>query len=264
MSVDKNIFSKLLSGLLKPAVRLALKNGMKFQEINECLKLASIECAKEELKKLSEEENISKVSVITGLQRRDVKRLISNDESKPQVDVMTRVIGHWANNDKYKNEEGKIINLKHDSRDSEFGKLVSEISKDLNPYTVAFELLRIGAVKETKSGLKLIKKGFQPKANAKEAFELLNRDSELLHEAVSENIYSNNQIANLHATTFYDRIPKSKENEIRLWFLKEGEKFHLKARKYLSKLDLDSQKTTNKYEETITASIGTFAKTNEN
>ena len=221
-------------------MRYCIRNSLKQRELYEYLKLAFVEVAGEELAKLDSEPTPSKICAMTGIQRRDVSRLLSAEPgAKPNRDLISRVIGLWQAHAKYRDAKGNPRVLPFTGREGEFADLVAEVSTDLNPYTVAFELQRTNLAEQTDSGMKLLKRGYETGNDAEASLRLLAQDSEILHEAVLENIFSPLDQKNLHVRTEYDNIPSSFEPEIRKWFLEKGGDFHRSARIYLSSLDRD-------------------------
>lgn len=263
MIAIQEISKKALIGLLKPIVRFALSVGVRYKDITDCLKLAFIKVAEEELEKINHQVSPSKLSAMTGIQRKEISRLLENPIIRTTSgDLITKIIGLWRHSKKYQKENGqtKVLDLK--GRDSAFGKLVSQVSTDLNPYTVAFEMQRLGYVEETDKGLKLLKHGYEPKGDIKESLRLLSEDEDLLFNSVLENVFFDNEIKNLHVKTQYDNIPKSLEPKIRAWFLENGGKFHNDVRTFLSSCDRDlTPKLNETYPEddSIKASICSYS-----
>jgi hypothetical protein len=240
MSVEnrKQILTKALLLLLKPIVRIALRQSIKVRTLGECLKTVFVKVAVEELERAGELVTISKVSVMTGIQRPEANRLMqSGSEIRSDHDIITRVIGLWQTAKRYqdkKTESPKCLDLQ-----TTFAKLVQEVSSDLNPYTVAFELERLGIAKQSDSQIKLLKSGFDSSPSLEKSYRLLAEDADYLFAAVSENISDKGKLKNLHIKTCFDNISATHEAEIRAWFLKKGAALHAEARDYLGQFDRD-------------------------
>lgn len=266
MVAIREICRDALLGLLRPIVRFALKRSLKLREIVEYLKVVFVQIAKEELEKLNQEPTVSKLSAMTGIQRREINRLLDDGlEIKSDQDVIARVIGLWQSATKYKDKAGRPRILEMRGREGEFAELVGRVSSDLNPYTVAFELERAGIAESSERGIKLVKAGYEPSGNTKEALRLLWQDSEDLHSAVCQNIFETPKTQNLHIKTEFDNIPLCKEREIRSWFLEKGTALQEEARKYLAQLDRDISPSAARQfpnEPSLRAVIGTFSFTN--
>lgn len=197
--------------------------------------------AEDQIKKSGEEVTDSRVSVMTGLHRRDVKRLRQDEKTYEgqQLSLLMRVIGRWRSDIDFvtKNKSPRI--LTYGTEESQFNELVSRVSKDLNPATVFFELERIKAIEKTSKGIKLKVHSYVPSDDAEEGFKLLAYDVGDLVSAVESNILGDEEVPNLHVRTEYDNVRPEKLDEIRRWFIREGHLLHQRARNYVSQYDED-------------------------
>ena len=261
----REICRKALAKLLIPVVRFALRNSLKQRDVLEYLKIAFVTVAQNELSLIGSQITASKLSAITGIQRKEINRLL--DESyriKRDQDIIARVVGLWQSATEFQDSNGAPKPLQLGKRQGSFVKLVSGVSTDLNPYTVQFELERLGLVHVENQIVTLIKPGYEPSGDLEKSLALLADDSDFLYRAVTENVFENIETPNLHVTTFYDNIPKDKEEEVRTWLLERGASFHEEIRNYLSKLDRDiSKEAAQKYPEepAISVAVGTFSLT---
>jgi Family of unknown function (DUF6502) len=234
MATVREICSAALVKLLMPVAKFCLRHSLKQREVLELLKLAFVRVAREELERLSLPVTPSKISVMTGIQRRDVSRLLGDPELPGRDrDIVSRVIGLWETGRRYRDNAGRPRILSFTGREGDFADLVAAVSTDLNPYTVAFELERMKAVRQAE-------------------------DSMILHQAVVENIFDQAPVKNIHVKTRFDNIPASFEAEVRSWFLRRAGEFHHDVREYLSSLDRDSNpeiKRSHAEEDAICASI---------
>jgi len=239
MGQEPSHLFQALRMLIRPLARFCFKHNIRIQEFEEVAKLSFLDVAEEEIQFKNESVSQSRLSVITGLHRRDVNRLyVQEAEPKLSHNLLTRVIGQWRLTHCHKNGHPKRLSL--EGRPSEFMDLVWSLSKDANPYAVMFELERSGLVKRIGDKVDLIAKGFVPSKDFELGFSLLARDSNDLLLAVEENVITGVEPANLHLTTEYDNLSENDFNSVRKWLLEEGAKIHLKVSSYLSKLDRDA------------------------
>ncbi|MBL7661222.1 hypothetical protein JNK13_00575 [bacterium] len=261
--MQKNIHEILylsLRNIIKPVVRFALNRSIKIQEFIELTKEAFIEVAEEELQKKEATVSNSRLAVITGMHRRDVTRLTSNQKGADEEEnLLRRVIGQWQNDKRFSaNAKAKTLDI--EGEESDFKTLVRSVSKDLNPYTILFELERLGAVERVKDGVKLLTKVYAPVGDIRRSMGLLANDVSDLVTAVDENIFSKQEFPNLHITTAYDNIAEKDLAEIRRWMLAKGDALHAELREYLSKFDLDvNPKMQNKNLGGCRVSFSTFS-----
>lgn len=247
--------------LLRPVVAYCLSQSQAVQELTEALKFALIEGAVSEMQARGEKVNISRLSVMTGLHRRDVMRIYRGGEAKDSsVNLISKVIGQWENDRRFQNKSGKPRRLKYVGDDSEFSRLVRTVSHDVHPGTVLFELERGNLVKKDETTLSLLRAFEVTKGDMDKTFKVLTQDVTDLVCAVQENIKPDCDVPNLHARTEYDNVVKSALPKIREWFLKEGAAFHKKARDFLSQFDRDMNPSLTEEKAGSRVSVGTFSR----
>ncbi|TCS62108.1 hypothetical protein EDD55_10663 [Varunaivibrio sulfuroxidans] len=137
-----------LKFLLRPLVRGLIAHGMTFPHFCTLLKSVFVDVAGEftvEGKRLTD----SRVSLITGVHRKDVKRLRETPRDaivrSPYVTIGAQVAGHWTGRAPYLDDAGAPRALPRSGPVS-FDSLVESISKDLRSRTLLDEWLRQGMV----------------------------------------------------------------------------------------------------------------------
>lgn len=239
--ITADIAAAALKVALRPLVRLALRSSLQFMDLVELLKSVFLEVAAEELTADGERVSVSRLSVMTGVHRKDATRLYRDGgEVKKPGDTLTRVIGHWRQSSRFASKPGQPRVLGCEGNESEFAELVREVTSDVAPYTVLNELERRELVERTARGVKLATTlHILADKDVAGGFALLGSDVQDLLEAASENILEPRATRNLHLKTQFDNIPRSKLPEIREWLLDEGSKFHVKVERYLAQFDRD-------------------------
>ncbi len=212
------------------------------QDLSEAAKRVFVEVAQREMSGL---RNISRLSAATGLQRRDVTRLLEDENSEPvPAGLPNRVIGQWIHDRRFRSADGSPKDLPIDGPKQSFKRLVETISLDLHPGTVLQELERIRAIERCEAGVRLVAHAFVPQQDPKESYRLLSRDLDNLVEAVTENIQNDTAAGvstpkNLHVTVEFDNLRADKLPEIRKWLMEEGSKYQKRVSEYLSSFDVD-------------------------
>ena len=241
MSINTNIMKSLLINslrlLIRPLMRFCLRHDFKIQEIVETCKIELLLEARSELESKGDEVTQSRLSIMTGLQRKDVARLIKIKKIDSTPSLPTRVLGLWTSSKRYidNNSNPRILKIE------EFYGLVSLVSKDLNPRTVLDELNRTGSIKITDENVEVIRSTFIPKGNFEAGFKIAANDLGNLIDAVDQNLLGKDESAlpHHHLRTEFDRIRPESLEEIKKWLLIQGKEFHLKVRSYLSQFDQD-------------------------
>lgn len=259
MKINLDFTGKILKALLCPIARIALRHGWKIQELLEALKESLIHVAQEELANKNAEVSISRLSIMTGLQRRDVSRIIElRPHSSEKTSTLVKIIGLWQQDPRF-SLKGKPLPLDIEGKESGFNKLVNSVSKDLNPYAALFELERVGLICRDVNSAFLKSEVFEYRKNTDEGLILAAEDLNDLLLAVEDNLYGCKEIPNLHIKTYYDNIPVRFIDEIKEWFLLKGSELHREARDFLSKFDRDLNPKFFKEKGRARVALGSFS-----
>jgi hypothetical protein len=216
-----------------------LKHSLKFQDLEECLKVELVHQANQILLTKAQKNTQSRLSIITGLRRREIDRILDGvvNLSTPR-NLVTKILGLWqagatARPKKYDNQ------LTFLGTKSQFTKLVAEISTDLNPATVIFELKRVGAIEKKGEYLRLLASNYVDTEDPSTGYEILENDLTDLTKVVEENVLNKASPPNHHLRTEFDRVRGNALPRLKVWFLKQGHKLHKRARAEIAKYDQD-------------------------
>ncbi|MCB0352818.1 MAG: hypothetical protein KDD64_04810 [Bdellovibrionales bacterium] len=241
---DTVAWTKPLKGIravLRPIVRLCLRRATTIQDFVRVAKAVFLEVAEEELRLRGDKVNISRLSVLTGIDRKEIMRL--NSEGQPELEepgsLYGRVMAMWRHSRRFQTKSGapRVLTLEGD--DSEFRELVRLVSASISPGTVLYELEKLGQVQRTKNGLKLLRDAAPLATDHYKGDLLLGSEIETLSDTIEENVKRDTAVGHHQLRTEYDNILQRELPQIRMWFLEEGKLFHRRVREFLSKFDLD-------------------------
>jgi len=245
MEIQQNQLYQSIRVMLRPIVRFCLNRAMKVQDILECLKFALIDVGVEEISKAGERVNVSKLSVATGLRRREVMRIYQEGDHKAwAVGLTTKVIGAWQSDRRFLTKQRKPRVLSLVGQESEFVRLVRSVSQDVPTASVLFDLERMGAVRRTERGVELLVEGLPGERDLSEACRMLGEDVAALISAIEDNVEHKDKTPNLHIRTVFDNIAIQDLAELREVILKAGNDFHAKLAKHVGRYDLDIRPRT--------------------
>jgi hypothetical protein len=163
--------SALLSALLKalrPVARLLMKAGIGYREFSEISKCAFVDVATADYGLRGRPTNISRVAVMTGLTRKEVKRLRDKIAAGSHADALrvippAEILDRWHSDPNYIDENGRPLRLKFDGSGMTFTSLVKSYGGDIPPGAMRTELRRVGAIEEDERGeLIVLKRFFRP------------------------------------------------------------------------------------------------------
>jgi hypothetical protein len=142
-----------LQRVLKPLIRLALAQGINYQMLLETLKVVFVQVAEEDFKLSKREQTDSRISLLTGLHRKDVHRLRDQpDNLQNQYSIVTlgsQLVGLWVSDVDFVDASGNpkpLPRLASVGGELSFDRLVARVSKDIRARPVLDEWLRIGVV----------------------------------------------------------------------------------------------------------------------
>lgn len=230
----------ILVTIFAPVARFCLRRSFIAQDIIEALKIALIRAATKEIEQNGHEPTVSRLSVITGINRRDVSRIVRGDlRESQQGDLLTRILCNWEQRREFCPRDKKPRPLSVSGEESEFKRLVASVSRDISPATILFELERRGQIARVGDRVALARAENTFTHEPERGTHLLVRDLEALSDAVEENLTQANSVRNLHAHTEFDNVAEEALPQIREWLLERGFEFHKTVRDYLSQFDLD-------------------------
>lgn len=145
-------FAHALRRVLLPLVRLMLTRGLHYPAAAEMLKSLYVEVADHEFALDKKRQTDSRVSLLTGVHRKDVKRLRHGPPGAkfailPDTSLGSQVIAAWNARPAYVDEEGvpkPLARFAQDGGDQSFEALVKGISTDMHPRALLDEWLRSG------------------------------------------------------------------------------------------------------------------------
>jgi len=183
---------------LKPIARALLRNGIGFREFVDVAKMAFVDVASRDYGIRGRPTNISRVAVMTGLTRKEVKRLrgVTPDggsliiRRSPPADLLH----YWHTDPDYLTRNGVPKQLPYEGSAASFVSLVKRCAGDVPPGAMRTELKRIGAIVERENGeLEAVKRHFIP-SDDDDRLELgLNLGLQPLASTIAFNCDSNRQ-----------------------------------------------------------------------
>lgn len=142
-----------LRRLLRPLVRLLLRRNVTYPYLSELLKGLFVEVARDDLPLAGKRQTDSRLSLLTGVHRKDVRRLQresgANEPTPAHISFGGRLIARWNGDPVYLDADGQPRTLpRRDPGDGSpsFERLVSEESKDIRAGVVLREWMRLGLV----------------------------------------------------------------------------------------------------------------------
>ena len=143
-----------LRRVVYPLVRLMLAKGITYTYLADLLKGVFVEVAEREFRIPDKAQTDSRISLLTGVHRKDVRRLrelgqTSAEEVPPAVSLGAQLVAAWTGLPLYQDPAGgprKLPRLARSGGELSFEGLVASVSKDIRSRAVLDEWLRLGIV----------------------------------------------------------------------------------------------------------------------
>ena len=136
--------------LLGPLVRLLLEHQVTFPVLTNLLKTVYIEEAERGFTLPERPQTISRLTLLTGIHRKDVKRLqgeSENEPTPPSISLGAQLVLRWTAEPQYADAEGRpkpLPRLAADGETESFESLVASVTQDIRPRAVLDEWQRLG------------------------------------------------------------------------------------------------------------------------
>ena len=136
---------RALARVLRPVARLLIAGGVPFQAASESLKRAYVEAAQRHYR--DDARNDSRLSLLTGLNRKEIKRLTTPiaDEWGPEsvTSFASAVFTAWTGRPEWRGPDGAPRVLPRRGEGS-FDALARSVTLDMRPASILDELVRLG------------------------------------------------------------------------------------------------------------------------
>ena len=154
---------------LRPIAKILLRFGIGFREFAELAKTAFVDVATSEYGLRGRPTNISRVAVMTGLTRKEVRRIREKIEQGDHSVVvkstpLSEILHRWHGEEEFLDSSGRPNRLPFSGDVGSFIHLVKLFGGDIPPGAMRTELVRVGAVRECDDGsLEVVSRTVHPK-----------------------------------------------------------------------------------------------------
>jgi hypothetical protein len=148
--------------LLRPVARMMLRNGVSFRELSELCKRTYVAVATDEFGVDGRPTNVSRVAMLTGMTRRDVRKVrlsLDGEERKilGRMNSATRLLSGWYQDPDFVDEAGKPVALREAGPLPSFTELAKRYAGDIPVTTLLKELRNAAAIGSDDDGLLVAK-----------------------------------------------------------------------------------------------------------
>lgn len=276
---DKALIEAALSNLLDPIAAMLLRNGVTFQEFTALAKCTYVAVAQRDFGVRGRPTNTAKVSALTGIDRKEVKRLkdllaegARVAEAREGQDKMSRVIRGWYEDADFLDAQGHpaCLPLDGDPQGANyltFKELARRYSGGLPFKVVLKELIRAGNVLELEGGLlRVLKPFYTPPGSDPQAMLRAGTVINELSNTLLNNLYLTRE--NPKKTVRFERrassnhIPAKEAQAFKKYLNLEGQAFLERIAEWIvaHQIDpqVDDQSNSNNKIETVRLGVGVY------
>lgn len=222
---EPKLAAEAIARVLRPMARLMIDHGLQLPDMVELLKEALVDEASNAFGLADKGSSDTRISLLTGVHRKDVRRLRSVQKAEATdttvLPVAATVVARWLSEPRYLHADQTARALARTPKRSQPGEpdfttLVGEISRDLGARAVLDELLRLGVVELHADGsVALRSHGFAPKEGLRESFHFLAANvSDHLSAAVHNMAPNRTTPAKLEQCIYSDELSQPQVDEL--------------------------------------------------
>lgn len=236
--------------LLHPLIRIFLRNGKAARSFYDFVKQAYVDLAREEFGIHGKKATVSRIAILTGLTRKEVKALLAQPQTRDglmeeEYNRAARVIAGWLKDPRFSDGHGHPAPLPLEGKRGSFAALVKVYSGDIPVRAMLDELVRVGAVQQMKNGrICLRSRGYIPQKRAPEKLSILGTDTADLIATIDHNVYVNPKNPRFQRKVMYDNVPIEAAQEFRAIAAARGQELLETLDRWLSHRDRDVNPST--------------------
>ena len=182
-----HIMLELLDRLLDPLARLLIARGVLFPAFADRMKRNYLAAAERIVALEGQKVTDSRLSVMTGLQRRDIARLKALDPAPAPPTHLARLVALWQTDPAY-STGGQALTLARSGAEPSFETLARSVRRDIHPRTMLDALEVAGTLSVEDDRVTLLETSYQPLAGSEDQIAYLAANTGDHLAAATENV----------------------------------------------------------------------------
>ena len=238
------VVSQAILRLLRPLFRVLVRQNVSFSAFEAMAKRVYVDVAIRDFSIPGKKPSISRASILSGLTRKEVQRLLSEPASAgaaegERYNRAARVLTAWTRDPEFLDARGEPMPLDPQEGAGSFAALVRRHSGDVPARAVLDELLRVGAVRRCDDGkLELLVHAYVPQRSAADKIEVLGADVADLIDTIDHNIEHGDHDPRFQRKVMYRSMPVAALPEFRKLSSTQAQALLEKLDKWLAAHDL--------------------------
>ncbi|MDJ0834804.1 MAG: DUF6502 family protein [Gammaproteobacteria bacterium] len=194
MSLIPEVTQTTMIRILKPLIKILLRNGIAYGTFADLARKIYVDTGFEEAERRNQKSTVSNVSIITGINRKEVSRLrdalvFDTDNSLKKFNRTVRVLAGWQYDDEFLDSDHEPRDLLLEGETGSFSSLVKRYSGDMPVVAMLNALLDSGNIRVIDNGnIQLVNRNFLPVSDSDKKLEILGIDTAELMQTIDHNI----------------------------------------------------------------------------
>ena len=226
----QQILQNSLRKILRATVRILLRNGMSYGEFDQITRQCFVDVAFRGFAPAGKKQTISNVAILTGLNRKEVKKLHEFDadhdgQEAGKYNRAVRVLGGWLNDPRFLRKDGNPRDLESEGEGS-FSELVKQYSGDMPVAAMQKVLTQSGNIEVSDDGrLRLLSHAYLPADDPEEKIAILGSDTSQLIETIEFNMTAPEEALRFQRKASNPRVAVASIPEIKQFLRRKGQAF---------------------------------------
>lgn len=222
---------RALENMLKPVFRLLVRKGIGYPTFMELAKKLYVEAAHAEEQKTSKRITDSRLSTLTGIHRKEIKRLRAELNQPPlpserKAGLAAQLVSQWLGREGYVNRDGTPCPIPYQTDDDcspSFINLVQSITRDVHPRTLRDTWLKQGLLTQLENGLLVLSEaGYVPDQSWEETLFFAGKNLGAHSATVVDNLLHDVAPLQLDRAVYYYRLTPQSARELEQWAREEA------------------------------------------
>jgi hypothetical protein len=180
--------------ILHPLIGILLRNGVAHGTFSDIVRKIYVDAGFEEVERRGQKLTISNVSILTGINRKEVKRLhealaVDTDHSLKKFNRIVRVLSGWQHDSEFLDEDNEPSDLQLEGVQGSFTALVKRYSGDMPVVAMLNALIDSGNIKVIDNGnIQLQNPNYLPVTDSEKKLNILGIDTAELINTIDHNL----------------------------------------------------------------------------
>ena len=242
-NLNKSLYAAIQL-IIRPLVRILLRNGVAYGTLAGLARQVYVDVAYNEFPPEGGKQTVSRVSALTGLTRKEVKRLLEMDtmsevEGQARFSRGVRVVSGWMNDKQFHDSKGNPAHLPLEGARKSFAALVKKYSGDVTVRAMQMMLEEGGTVSVKDDTVSLVRRAYVPGKDNLEKIAILGTDVSELINTIDHNLAADPDQLWFQRKVSYDNIAPESVAKLKKLSEKKAQALLEMLDKQYSSMELD-------------------------